>query len=224
MMTYAAPMDESFDFAGLGDKGTQSYTLNGVAYTTNDTGAWTLSIVDDGHIASGGDLALAYRSSGSNNTTRVTFGTADGSEFKLNSFVISTGLGDETVTIKGYIDNREVASSSITTASFTTFNVSANTSWENIDEVRMTGFDLDIDIDDIDFSPAVLPTYTVTYNGNTNTGGSAPMDGGIYYNGETVTVRGNTGSLTKTGYSFNGWNTAANGSGTSYSGGETFAM
>ena len=37
--------------------------------------------------------------------------------------------------------------------------------------------------------------------------------------GATVTVLGNTGSLVKTGYTFTGWNTAANGSGTSYTAG-----
>ncbi|MEI6437441.1 MAG: InlB B-repeat-containing protein [Candidatus Omnitrophota bacterium] len=66
--------------------------------------------------------------------------------------------------------------------------------------------------------------YTVTYNGNTNTGGSVPTDGSTYQIGATVTVLGNTGGLTKTGYSFNGWNTAANGSGTSQAAASTFSM
>lgn len=158
----AAPADQNFDSAGVGDKGSQSYTLNGITYTTNDSLGLNINIVNDGNIASGGDLALGYRSSGVSATIQVSFKTSDGSEFKLNSFVISTGLGDTTVTVKAYRDNQEVASSSVTTASFTTFDVSANSSWENIDEVRMTGADLDIDIDDIDFSPAVLPTPTVT--------------------------------------------------------------
>ncbi len=222
--SFGTPLDENFDSAGVGDKGTQSYTLNGVTYTTNDSGGLNINIVNDGNIAAGAEYALGYRSSGVNNTTQVTFKTSDGSEFKLNSFVISTGLGDTTVTIKGYRDNAEVSSSSATTASFTTFNVAGDASWQYIDEVRMTGADLDIDIDDVDFSDAVPPTYSVTYNGNTNTGGSVPTDGNSYINGDTVTVLGNTGTLLKTGYTFAGWNTAANGSGTSYSGGNTFAM
>ena len=215
--SFGTPLDENFDSAGVGDKGTQIYTLNGVTYTTNDSGGLNINIVNDGNIAAGVDYALGYRSSGVNNTTQVTFKTSDGSEFKLNSFVISTGLGDTTVTIKGYRDNAEVSSSSATTASFTTFNVAGDASWQYIDEVRMTGADLDIDIDDVDFSDAVPPTYSVTYNGNTNTGGSVPTDGNSYINGDTVTVLGNTGSLTRVGYTFAGWNTAADGSGASYS-------
>ncbi|KUG05377.1 putative cell wall-binding domain [hydrocarbon metagenome] len=69
-----------------------------------------------------------------------------------------------------------------------------------------------------------LPTYTVSYNGNGNTGGSAPTDSNAYYQDDTVTVLGNTGNLTKTGYTFAGWNTAANGSGDSYNAGDTFQM
>jgi len=66
--------------------------------------------------------------------------------------------------------------------------------------------------------------YTVTYNGNTSNGGSVPVDGNTYLANATVTVLGNTGSLVKTGYTFTGWNTAADSSGTSYSAGSTFTM
>lgn len=70
----------------------------------------------------------------------------------------------------------------------------------------------------------LIPTYSVTYNGNTSSGGSVPVDGNAYAAGATVTVLGNTGSLVKSGYTFTGWNSAANGSGTGYVGGATFAM
>lgn len=79
-------------------------------------------------------------------------------------------------------------------------------------------------IDDVKLS-GTLPTYTVTYNGNTNTSGSAPTDAtSPYSSGATVTTLGNTGNLAKTGYSFNGWNTAANGTGTSQAASSTFTM
>ncbi|MCU6793089.1 InlB B-repeat-containing protein [Paenibacillus sp. WQ 127069] len=68
------------------------------------------------------------------------------------------------------------------------------------------------------------PSYTITYNGNGSTGGTVPIDSGAYEQGVTVNVYGNTGSLVKTGYTFAGWNTAANGSGTNYAAGATFSM
>ncbi len=66
--------------------------------------------------------------------------------------------------------------------------------------------------------------YTVTYDGNGNTSGSAPaaVD---YAKGATVTVAGNTGSLAKTGYDFGGWNTKNDGTGTNYTAGSgTFTI
>jgi len=67
-------------------------------------------------------------------------------------------------------------------------------------------------------------TYSVAYNGNTNTGGSPLVDSSSPYNsGATVTVLG-AGSLVKTGHTFSGWNTLANGSGTSYAAGSTFTI
>ena len=68
-------------------------------------------------------------------------------------------------------------------------------------------------------------TFTVTYNGNTNTGGTVPTDGSSpYESGTTVTVLGNSGSLANTGFTFAGWNTEENGSGTSYVQGNTFTI
>ena len=68
-------------------------------------------------------------------------------------------------------------------------------------------------------------TYTVTYFGNGSTGGSPPTDSSSPYSpGNTVTILGNTGTLVQSGYQFAGWNTAADGSGTSYVGGNTFGI
>jgi uncharacterized repeat protein (TIGR02543 family) len=70
----------------------------------------------------------------------------------------------------------------------------------------------------------VAATYTVTYNGNGSDGGSVPTDSGSYLNEATVSVLTNSGSLTKTGYVFTGWNTQDDGLGTPLEAGDTFAM
>ena len=72
------------------------------------------------------------------------------------------------------------------------------------------------------FMPPVGTTYSVTYDGNTNTGGAPPTDS-PYPWGTTVAVRGNS-DLIKTGYTFSGWNTLPNGSGTGYAPGQTFSI
>jgi uncharacterized repeat protein (TIGR02543 family) len=65
---------------------------------------------------------------------------------------------------------------------------------------------------------------TVTYNGNGNTAGTAPADAATYTQGASVTVKANSGNLVRTGYTFAGWNTSADGNGTSYAAGTTFSM
>lgn len=62
-------------------------------------------------------------------------------------------------------------------------------------------------------------SYTLTYNPN---GGSGTMEDETYYEDDTVTVKNN--GFTRSGYSFTGWNTEANGSGTSYAVGTTFKI
>ena len=73
-------------------------------------------------------------------------------------------------------------------------------------------------------NPADNTTYTVTYDGNVNTGGSVPVDSTEYSTGAIVTVLGNTGNLVKTGHTFAGWNTASDGSGTTYTTGMIFTI
>ncbi len=74
--------------------------------------------------------------------------------------------------------------------------------------------------------PGTTPAdgYSVTYDGNGNTGGSVPVDATHYTQGQTATVLGNTGGLVKTGYVFASWNTQADGTGTSYLQGQVYTI
>ena len=72
------------------------------------------------------------------------------------------------------------------------------------------------------FAQWTINTYTVSYDANGGTG--TQTDPNSPYNfGSTVTVLG-TGSIVRTGYTFANWNTAADGSGTSYSPAATFSI
>ncbi|GGH10198.1 InlB B-repeat-containing protein [Paenibacillus segetis] len=64
--------------------------------------------------------------------------------------------------------------------------------------------------------------YRVNYDGNGATGGIVPIDSQTYETGDGVTVANNTGNLVRTGYTFKGWNTEADGNGTSYAANEAF--
>ena len=73
---------------------------------------------------------------------------------------------------------------------------------------------------------ATVVGYKVTYDANGATNGTAPTDNNVYYDGDNVTTAGNSGNrrLRRTNYSFGGWNTAADGSGTTYETGAQFAI
>ena len=67
-------------------------------------------------------------------------------------------------------------------------------------------------------------TLPVTYSGNGSTNGSVPVDSASPYSSyATVSVLG-PGSLAKSGSTFTGWNTKANGTGTSYAPGSTLTI
>ena len=69
----------------------------------------------------------------------------------------------------------------------------------------------------VEYTFAVTPpqssNYTITYDGNQNFSGTAPS---VTTGSGSVTLRGNTGTLARSGYTLTGWNTQANGLGSHY--------
>lgn len=92
------------------------------------------------------------------------------------------------------------------------------------DHTIVVTFALDVDGDGLPdkYDPDIpdpAPTCTVTYKAN---GGSGSDIQKTYSQNTVVTVAENT--FTYSGHSFDGWNTAENGSGTAYRPGETFSL
>ena len=69
-----------------------------------------------------------------------------------------------------------------------------------------------------------IPTFTVTYVGSGAIGGLPPVDEMEYEEEDVVTVLGNTNALVRTNHSFDGWNTASDGTGDAYDPADTFVM
>ncbi len=69
----------------------------------------------------------------------------------------------------------------------------------------------------------ITPDKTITYDGNGNTGGTAPIDENLYIKGAAVTLVPQ-GDLERFGYAFGGWNTTADGSGTTYAASGTLTL
>ena len=101
-----------------------------------------------------------------------------------------------------------------------------NTEADGLGVSYSAGQQLDVSADTVlyaQWSSAVQ--FSVTYDGNGSTGGSAPSDPQSPYFAQTdATVLANSGSLVDVGYVFSGWNTESNGQGISYSAGQTFVV
>ena len=68
------------------------------------------------------------------------------------------------------------------------------------------------------------PVYRISYDANGATGGGVPTDNTYYETGFNVVIQGNTGGLSRTDYTFIGWNTHSDGSGTNYVQGSVYTM
>jgi uncharacterized repeat protein (TIGR02543 family) len=68
-----------------------------------------------------------------------------------------------------------------------------------------------------------LPSYNIIYRGNGSLSGSAPTDTTDYFAEDKITVLGKN-SLAWIGYTFIGWNTAEDGSGTAYAVGDEITV
>jgi len=92
--------------------------------------------------------------------------------------------------------------------------------------LRLTADDgFDEVFDEIQITVSEPISHTLTYDGNESDDGSAPTDANSpYEDGALVTVLGNTGNLLRADFTFDGWNTAADGNGTTYAPDDTFTI
>lgn len=173
------------------------------------------------------DIGLSGRFSFSPDGARIVYQTF-GNDINI---INADGSGLANISTGGFSDNYPCWSSDGSRIIFYT-NRDGN---YNIYSMLPDGSDLVPLTDDpgLDIDPAYSrngkrPVTTVFsrvyYNGNGNEAGSPPVDSNGYSGGQAVTVLGNTGSLVRNGYSFTGWNTFNDGSGTHYDPGDGFTM
>ncbi len=178
-------------------------------------------------IAGAGGHAVSY-----NSGSKITVQGKPEKKVATITFTIASGVTITSFTVNGTKNNNTtydlngtpvstfgtaITGLSITSSMTFTLTCTDGTSSSSNRNTTITSIDLV-------YSTSGGSTYTVTYNGNGNTGGTAPSDASSpYAAGSNVTVLDNTGSLVKTGYTFDGWNTADDGSGTNYAVGATIS-
>lgn len=128
-----------------------------------------------------------------------------------------TGIADITNPAWGWTGNYKQGNATYGTQF--TVNVSLLTgyhwgNWSGTFSTTSQEYTFTVEDKDYDITAnGIANTYTVKYDGNGNTGGSTASSSHTYNTSKALTSNG----FTKIGYSFNGWNTKADGSGTSYS-------
>jgi len=124
-----------------------------------------------------------------------------------NGYLIKNyAFGTFHLTYEGYEKWAQNIKNAIKNNTTTTSASSSGTYWWPI------GSTLKTKIGTTYFAQWTANTYTVEYNGNGNTGGSTASSSHTYDTEKALTANG----YTKTGYTFAGWNTKADGTGTKY--------
>lgn len=243
--SYAAQVVYDFQ-RNTGGAGSSTVTQTdvGSGYTLIFASLLSVLLTDDG--ANGGlsniqsplQGNIAYNDIANLCEKKITVSIQSGPLFNLDAIDLQETFGDP-VTLTLTSSRGGTASHAFAGGDATTYNTASDPSFQNISSFTITasgntgycyyspGGDAAsfyLAADNIKLSNIHFPTYSVTYNGNGNTGGAVPADATVYSSGNTVTVLGNTGSLARTGYTFNNWNTASNGSGATYAGGGTFSI
>lgn len=228
----AAPADQNFNGESPNYLNNAGATIAGVTYSlvapTAVNGA-VMSITEvPGNVSitpGGGDLAVMFNFDGVTvvpGPVDARIASADGAEFRLVSMEIDTGtdLGTSpNLTIKGYLNGVEVASDTINTGvsdstgsvTYTKNGITGgfggtltfSSAWQYIDEIRVTGNDTIVVVDDLNFEAAVLPSAAPSFSATavnpafTENGSAVDLFGGITaatndsgqtFSGATLTV------------------------------------
>ncbi len=192
-------------------RGGATSSISSASYTIDDT-APTLLSSDPANgatgVATSGTIVLTFSEAIAN---------VDGSKFTLTGATKGAVAKDGSNNTKVNIPYSGAANSATVTLATTAGAVS--------DAAGNTSAALS----NISFTTVAAATYTVTYDGSSNDDGTVPEDGTSYSSGATVTVLGNTGSMTRSildaPATFLGWNTSSNMySGTHYDVGDKFEI
>ena len=145
-----------------------------------------------------------------------------GTNIKITKVAITAYTTATTATYDISVSGSSVKSGNLTTSSATYSSSTLNATTGNI-VVTLKGSNnskaMYLSNIAVTYETAVATTYKVTYAPNGATSGTVPTDATNYTSGATVTVKSNSGTLAKTGYTFGGWNTKADGTGTNYTAG-----
>lgn len=221
--------DDTYDFntAGItkvsgpngGDQTSSSTDVVFRSKTGNTTDSWTIEFTGNTYYSYGTNNGVHFGKNAA--PPHATLTSKSYSNVTGVSITSTQGNASVTITVSvGGTSFGSLTSGSNTTHSFTHAAATGAVSI-NVESTTNGRFQIN------SITITTASNFTVTYNANGATSGTAPTDASSpYAPSSTVTVKANTGDLARTGCTFAGWNTAADGSGTDYaaSGSATFTI
>ncbi len=145
----APPADENFDDNAGWSTGANSFTLDGITYTKTGIEDTLVTNSSSGPLGDGAsDYYINFLADS------VTISEASGANFKLNGFTIDA-LADADITLQ---PDSGAAITLVSNNSWVTqpVDLSANSDFENITSVTISGSNMMLCMDDLDFSAPVL--------------------------------------------------------------------
>lgn len=204
------------------------HALNTTAGYNLDTEAWTFDkdvVLTDGTTVAAGDpltRAQLY-------TVKVTENLVATVSLSLNTHSISYGyvenasgdpIPDNAPSLAGYGSADVAFGSNVSRESGPVLKGHTFSGWTTSDVTIAPDGSFVMPDNDVTFSGSwTANSYTVTYNGNGSTAGIAPAPTDVTFGENFTTATYDT--FSRTGYTFAGWNTSADGSGTSFAANET---
>lgn len=217
-------------------------TISTLSVTTGSTAGGTVSVITGTNLANTtavtvGGIPATFET---NTATAITITTAASVTDGAKSVVLTTAGGSSTlsnsfnykfpITYNGNTNTGGSAPTSILRNTNETVTASANSGslvksgysfagWNRSADGTGTNYSAGVDSftvtgSTILYAKWTINYYTVTYRADSATAGTVPVDAANYNIGNSVVIRANTGSLVRTGYEFDGWTVAADGSGT----------
>jgi hypothetical protein len=221
----------------LVDLGSSNPTAHGVCWNTTGTPTTADSATDEGSAAATGAFTSAitglspnttyYVRAYATNTAETSYG--DQQEFKtlvaLTMAVSPAACGTTTPTTGSTTNVDAEVAQAITASPGTGYHF---VNWTSIPpeqavfgNTASTSTTVTLTGSATITANFALDTYPVTYDANGADSGTPPADQ-TKTHGLDLTLAANTGGLARTGYTFAGWNTAADGSGDHYNEGATY--
>ena len=202
---------------------------SGTATVSVGTGANGILPVTVSGMSPGASASISITASQTNYSDGTAY--AAGNALKAALIPDVTGVVATTSGLTATIANFDSAFTWVASATSGNAAVSANGAIAVTGVNPQTAFTLSVTTSRLEYASG-LETITATtlqllrifYDGNGNTGGSVPTDATTYQSSASGTILGNTGPLTKSGYTFLGWTTNSANTGQVYVSGNAYSL